>query len=69
MAEAARLVVDRLLCDGNGICAGLAPALLQMTEHDELLVLRDTVLPHEREAALAAVRACPKSALSLVDQG
>jgi ferredoxin len=67
IGERPRLVVDRLLCDGNGICAGLAPTLLRMNDEDELEVIKDNVEPDERDAVTAAIQACPKAALAIED--
>lgn len=62
-----RIVVNRGLCDGNGECVKAAPALLALDE-DEMVQLRQASFGEDARArAEAAVRSCPKSALSLAD--
>jgi ferredoxin len=60
-----KLVVNWPLCDGNGVCAREAPELLYMDEQDFLIVSSHVVTEELRSKAEAAVRACPKRALSL----
>jgi ferredoxin len=62
-----RIVVNRLLCEGNGVCAEKAPELLAMDDNDELQILRESFGEDLRAKAEAAVRICPKHALSLED--
>lgn len=62
-----RIIVNWGLCDGNGNCSVEAPTLFEIDENDTLHILKETVDLHERESAAAAVQACPKSALKLVD--
>jgi ferredoxin len=60
-----RVVVNRALCDGNGVCVVEAPAVFDLDEDDDLLVLQESP-PDELRAQLeSAVRACPKRALSI----
>jgi ferredoxin len=65
MSQVGLLRVDTDLCDGNGLCAKVAPTLLAMSEEDELTIVKSMIEPHEREQATAAIRVCPKAALSL----
>ena len=60
-----KITVNRALCDGNGNCAVAAPELFLLDDNDELLVLNDSPGEALRGKAEAAVRACPKNALSL----
>ena len=62
-----RIVVNRSLCDGNGLCAREAPALLFVDEQDELHILKETFGAESLEAAQRAVKVCPKAALSISD--
>jgi ferredoxin len=62
-----KIVVNRLLCEGNGVCADKAPEILAMDENDELVILKESFGEELREKANAAVRICPKHALSLQD--
>ena len=63
-----KIVVNRLLCEGNGVCVDRAPELLAMDENDELQILQETFGADLRAKAEAAVRICPKHALSLQDE-
>jgi len=60
-----KIVVNWLLCEGNGVCADEAPELLAMTDDDTLQVLKEEFGEESRQAAEAAVRVCPKHALSI----
>jgi len=60
-----KIVVNRLLCEGNGDCLGEAPELLTVDKEDQLHVLKETFGEEYREKAEAAVRVCPKHALSI----
>jgi len=60
-----KVEVDWNLCDGNGVCAIEAPEHFEMDDDDELHVLKDDVSDAERPEVEAAVRVCPKRALSL----
>ena len=59
-----KVVVNWSLCDGNGNCAAAAPEIFALDDDDELQLLREEVSPDLRDKALAAVRSCPKNALS-----
>jgi sterol 14-demethylase len=68
-ARALRVIVDRDLCQGHGVCAGEAPEAFQVDpKTGALVVLRETVTPELRARALAAVRHCPTRALSLREE-
>jgi len=60
-----KVIVNWALCDGNGDCARAAPELFALDDADKVKVLQETVSDALRAKAKAAVRACPKSALSL----
>jgi ferredoxin len=62
-----RIVVDRGLCDGNGLCAREAPRHFVLDENDELHLLQDEVASGERDAVERAIRSCPKAALRMVE--
>jgi ferredoxin len=61
-----KIVVDRLLCDANGLCVIEAPDLLVLDEDEELVVQREDVASEAATRAERAVAACPKAALSLI---
>lgn len=60
-----RVVVNWALCDGNGNCAREAPEVFELDDDDNLRLLKEEVEPAEEARVVAAVRVCPKSALSI----
>lgn len=62
-----KIVVDWSLCEGNGNCEAAAPELFELDDDDELTVLDENPPEAMRKKAEAAVRSCPKSALSIED--
>ncbi|HEY8153585.1 MAG TPA: cytochrome P450 [Myxococcota bacterium] len=67
--RALRVVVDRDLCQGHGVCAGEAPEAFQVDpKTGALVLLREIVTPELRARIEAAVRHCPTRALSLREE-
>ena len=64
-----RIVVDRVLCQGHGVCEGEAPAVFEVSKKGELTILDEQPPDSLRAAVDAAVRYCPTHALSIVDEG
>ena len=62
-----KIAVDWSLCDGNGLCARAAPEIFTLDEDDQLIVLMETFGEELRDKAVAAVRACPKCALGIIE--
>jgi ferredoxin len=62
-----RVIVDLLKCESNGLCVVQAPDVFEIDDADELVVLNATPPEDRRAAVEAAVRMCPKQALSLAD--
>jgi ferredoxin len=62
-----RVRVDRALCDSHGVCAVEAPEVFELTDADELIVLKEEPGPGDLDAVTSAVRLCPKRALTLAD--
>jgi ferredoxin len=62
-----RIVVDRDLCDGHGMCEAMAHEYFQLDDHDVMTVLDESPAESERATVHAAVQACPALALSLQD--
>ena len=62
----AKVVVDWGLCDGHGACASEAPEVFELDDDDNLLLLREDISAELLPKVEAAVRACPKRALSVV---
>jgi ferredoxin len=53
------------LCDGNGACASEAPEFFSLDENDQLHVPKKDFGESAADQVRAAVRACPKHALSI----
>lgn len=64
--SAFRIVVDRDLCQGHGVCEGEAPELFELHEAPVRLKM-DTPDPSLRAKAETACRYCPQQALSIQD--
>ncbi|WP_410642882.1 ferredoxin [Amycolatopsis sp. lyj-346] len=55
--------VDRLLCEANAVCVGLAPDVFDLDDEEELVIQSGPVPDDQVERVSAAVKACPKNAL------
>ena len=66
-ADGWRIVVDRDLCQGHGVCESEAPEVFSVAKDGELTVLDPAPPEALRSKAEAAVRYCPTHALSIVD--
>jgi ferredoxin len=63
-----RIVVDRDLCESNGVCVRTAPGMFVIDDTDRMKVLAEHPSAEQMEQAKAAVRRCPRRALSLVEE-
>jgi sterol 14-demethylase len=63
-----RVVVDRGLCQGHGVCESEAPAVFSVSKQGELTVLEESPPESERTNVEMAVRYCPTHALSIEDE-
>lgn len=64
-AAAARLLVDPVACDGIGMCAHLAPTLVELDTWGYPIVSAEPAGRADLRAARAAVAGCPRRALIL----
>jgi len=62
-----RVVVDFDLCESNALCMGLAPEVFELRDDDLLYVLNENPPEELRAKVEAAVRTCPKNAISIED--
>jgi len=62
-----RIVVDRALCDGHGMCEAMAHEFFELDDDDVMQLLDESPPESERAKVHAAVQACPALALSLQD--
>jgi ferredoxin len=63
-----RIVLNVDLCESNAVCVRAAPDLFVIDENDKLHVLVERPSSEQLERARAAVRRCPRRALSLADE-
>jgi len=64
MAET--LQIDRIRCDGHGLCAELLPELIKLDDWGYPIITAGSVPPGLIEHARRAVDACPVLALRLL---
>lgn len=58
------VTVDPDLCESNGICAGLVPAVFDLRDEDDLLYVIDESPSEDlRPQVELAVRRCPRQAI------
>jgi sterol 14-demethylase len=62
-----RIVVDRDLCQGHGVCESEAPEVFSVSKAGELTVLDEAPGGGQRAAVEQAVKYCPTHALSIVE--
>lgn len=55
--------VDRLACEANAVCVGLAPDVFDLDDDEELVIAPGAVPADQVERVSGAVKACPKNAL------
>jgi sterol 14-demethylase len=61
-----RIVVDRDLCQGHGVCESEAPEVFVVERKATTVTVLDETPPETQRAAVeAAVRYCPTPALSI----
>ena len=63
-----RVVVDRVLCQGHGVCESEAPEIFSVSKAGELTVLAETPAEPLRGALREAVKYCPTGALSIEEE-
>ncbi|MDP9117942.1 MAG: ferredoxin [Actinomycetota bacterium] len=61
-----RVVVDRDLCEANGVCVGLAPEVFELDDDEELVILQPELPENRLERVSLAVARCPKNALKML---
>ncbi len=59
------LAIDRIRCDGSGLCAELLPELIELDDWGYPIVAAGSVPPVLMEHARRAVAVCPVLALRL----
>lgn len=59
------VIVDRTLCEDNGICVGAAPDVFDLDEDGKLVIVDADPAESHRRAVEDAVMICPVQALSI----
>jgi len=62
-----KVVVDRGLCQGHGVCESEAPEVFSVSKKGELTILDDSPPGSARDRVEQAVRFCPTGALRIED--
>ncbi|QYG92166.1 ferredoxin [Iamia sp. SCSIO 61187] len=60
-----KVVVDRDLCQGHGVCEAEAPEVFEVSKKGDLTVLAEAPADDQRAAVDLAVKYCPTHALSV----
>ena len=61
-----KIIVDRDLCDGNGVCMGIVPEVYDIDDDQHLHIVED--IPDDPDTAARvrnSITACPELALTL----
>lgn len=61
-----RIVVDYDLCEANARCMKACPEIFEVDENDNLIVKRETFDAALAPKVEAAVKACPRQAIRIV---
>ena len=71
MSRQYELTVDRIRCDGRGLCAGLLPELIRLDDWGYPIISPGPIPDHLLPLAERAVEDCPVLALTLrrMEQG
>ncbi|MBI3785818.1 MAG: ferredoxin [Deltaproteobacteria bacterium] len=62
-----KIVIDYDLCEGNAVCMKVAPEVFTVGDDDRARVINENPAEDLRSKIEAAVRRCPRQALSLKD--
>lgn len=62
-----KVVVDQLLCEGNMRCQEASPEVFEVGDDDKSRVLLENPPERLREKIKAAVRLCPRQAITIVE--
>ena len=60
-----RIVVDRRVCEGLGMCESMAHEIFEVDDDDALVIHDETPPESKRAEVSAAVESCPVQALRL----
>jgi ferredoxin len=63
-----KIKVDYDLCESNALCEAMAPEVFEVDDNDDLQLKTDETTADNIENVRRAVAACPRAALSLVEE-
>ena len=63
-----KIKVDFDLCESNAKCEALSPGHFMVDDDDFLQIMDEQVPDHDLDQVEHAVAACPKSAISIVEE-
>jgi ferredoxin len=63
-----KIKVDFDLCESNAMCEALAPDVFELDDDDFLQLNTEEVTDENRQRVEQAVAACPRAAISLVEE-
>ena len=69
MSKQMEIAIDRIRCDGRGLCAELVPELIRLDDWGYPMIASGAVPEHLMSHAQKAVAACPVLALTLRQAG
>jgi ferredoxin len=64
-----KIIVDRDLCEANGVCTSWAPEVFLLDEGNRMVLAAERPDLEHAEKIHQAVGRCPRGALSVVDDG
>ena len=68
MSQRLTILVSQDLCESNGVCVAKAPDVFVLQDDDVVHVKIQHPGADQLDAVRAAVRACPKAALSVIEE-
>ena len=63
-----RVVVDRGLCQGHGVCESEAPEVFSVSKKGDLTIVDERPSAELRQKLELAVKYCPTHALTIVEE-
>ncbi|MGH7988009.1 MAG: ferredoxin [Candidatus Binataceae bacterium] len=63
-----KVVVDHVLCEGNGRCIEVAPQVFELRDDDRSYVLLEQPPESLRSKVELAVNLCPRQAIRLIEE-
>ncbi|WP_029429911.1 ferredoxin [Blastococcus sp. URHD0036] len=60
-----QLNVDSEFCQAHGVCAAMAPGLIELDDDGYARVLQSSISDDQLETARAAARSCPEGAITV----